>query len=169
MIREIISHLLAALFGGLVVKIYYNSHNNTHKGNNVASNGSVIANAGSNISNCGNIVNNNIVTKSESSDTPILSDQAKDILVQFLNSGESNFYFLSYTTDIRNIKQISLKYGTITISDNITIEEDLDDLVTIGYLKVEDSPKKTSKIFKWTSKGRNFAQELTKHNTISKS
>jgi hypothetical protein len=162
MIREIITHLLAALLGGLAVKFYYNSHNNKHKGDNVASNGSVIANAGSNISNCGNIVNNNIVTKSESSDTPILSDQAKDILKQFLGSDEPSFYFLSYTSDVRNIKQISLHNGTLKISDTITIEEDLDDLVNLGYLKVEESPHKTTKIYKWTSKGRSFATELSK-------
>ncbi|MBR4222079.1 MAG: hypothetical protein IKR81_13035 [Victivallales bacterium] len=168
MIKELITHLATAIFsaiaGGFAVKAYYHSRTAKQSGDNVASENGIIANGGSNISNCGNTVNNIVSTQNAANEIE-LSKQANEILVQFLISGESAFYYLSVSTNERDMKQISHRKGAILIKDMATIDEDLDDIVKAEYLKVEDSPKGTTKIYKWTSKGRKYTTELTHHNT----
>lgn len=167
MINGLITHLATAIFsaiaGGFAVKAYYNSRSAKQSGNNVASENGIIANGGSNISNCGNTVNN-IVSTQNSANEIELSKQANEILVQFLTSGEATFYYLSVPTNGGDVKQISHRKGTILINNVATIDEDLDDIVKAEYLKVDDSPKGTNKIYKWTSKGRKYTTELTHHN-----
>lgn len=159
---SIISHIVSLLIGavgGWTLHCHFYSNKKEHIGNNTASNGGVMATNGSTLANVENVVNNYNMLPVSSTQIQ-LSEQAKRILVEFLNSKQSLLIYLRLSTDQREIRQLNI-VGKCFKIDAETIDGDINDLVEAEYLRLESSDKSTKR-YELTHIGREYAKELSK-------
>ncbi len=114
MFRTIISRFIsfiASAFGGMTLHCHYAPKKKEHSSDNAVSKGGVIANMsndGGSITNNGNM-SININAPSQVDHEIILSEQAKRVLVEFLNSNEIQIHYLRMSTNQREVRQLNLQ------------------------------------------------------------
>ena len=169
MFRTIISRFIsfiASAFGGMTLHCQYAPKKKEHSSDNAVSKEGVIANLANDV---GSFTNNGnlsitINAPSQVDHEIILSEQAKRVLVELLNSNESQLLYLRMPTNQREVRQLNLQKGSIGINTN-TIDADMNDLVEAGYLRKSETSNKHTLHYELTHKGREYARKLSEAKT----